>query len=162
VEEHVHRVPVRAGDAMFLPSGRMHAIGAGNVIVEIQQNSDTTYRVFDWNRTDDKGKPRELHLEQSLRSIDFEDFEPELVAPAGELLVRHQLFEIDKWELESRREIVNAGSFAIVICVAGEVECGGIILRPGEMFLLPASAQSRAVQPRVSGSALLRVTLGTP
>ncbi|MFL6539197.1 MAG: type I phosphomannose isomerase catalytic subunit, partial [Chthoniobacterales bacterium] len=70
VEEHVHRVNVRTGDAMFLPSGRVHAIGAGNVIVEIQQNSDTTYRVFDWNRVDESGTPRELHVEQSLRSID--------------------------------------------------------------------------------------------
>ena len=99
----MHRIPVRAGDAMFLPSGRMHAIGAGNVIVEIQQNSDTTYRVFDWNRTDDAGKPRDLHVAESLQSIDFEDFEPELVAPAGESLVQHQLFDIEKWELEAQR-----------------------------------------------------------
>ncbi|HSH38163.1 MAG TPA: type I phosphomannose isomerase catalytic subunit, partial [Chthoniobacterales bacterium] len=65
-EEHVQRVPVKAGDGMFLPSGRVHAIGAGNVIVEVQQNSDTTYRVFDWNRTDDTGKPRTLHVAESL------------------------------------------------------------------------------------------------
>ena len=64
---------------MFLPSGRVHAIGAGNVIFEIQQNSDTTYRVFDWNRVGLDGKPRELHVEQSLASIDFEDFEPRLI-----------------------------------------------------------------------------------
>ena len=66
-EKHIHRVPVRAGDGMFLPSGRVHAIGAGNVVVEIQQNSDTTYRVFDWNRTEASGSPRTLHVEQSLR-----------------------------------------------------------------------------------------------
>ena len=77
--ECFHRVPVRAGDAMFLPSGRVHAIGAGLVIFEIQQNSDTTYRVFDWNRVGLDGKPRELHVAQSLASIDFNDFEPELV-----------------------------------------------------------------------------------
>ena len=68
-----HRVPVKAGDAMFLPSGRVHAIGAGNVLFEIQQNSDTTYRVYDW------GRPRELHLAQSLASINFADFEPRLL-----------------------------------------------------------------------------------
>ena len=64
---------------MFLPSGRVHAIGAGLVIFEIQQNSDTTYRVFDWNRVGLDGKPRELHVAQSLASIDFNDFEPKLV-----------------------------------------------------------------------------------
>ena len=75
-----HHLPVRAGDVMFLPSGRVHAIGAGLVLFEIQQNSDTTYRVFDWNRAGMDGKPRELHVAQSLASIDFDDFEPGLVA----------------------------------------------------------------------------------
>src|SRR5215469_11272222 len=79
VAECFHRAPVRTGDAMFLPSGRVHAIGAGLVIFEIQQNSDTTYRVFDWNRVGLDGKPRELHIPQSLASIDFNDFEPKLV-----------------------------------------------------------------------------------
>ena len=79
VADCFHRVPVRAGDTMFLPSGRVHAIGDGLVIFEIQQNSDTTYRVFDWNRVGLDGKPRELHVAQSLASIDFNDFEPKLV-----------------------------------------------------------------------------------
>ena len=61
VAECFHRLPVKTGDAMFLPSGRVHAIGAGLVIFEIQQNSDTTYRVFDWNRVGLDGKPRDLH-----------------------------------------------------------------------------------------------------
>src|SRR3954447_26455468 len=64
---------------MFLPSGRVHALGAGLVIFEIQQNSDTTYRVFDWNRKGADGKPRQLHVEQSLKSIDFNDIEPSLL-----------------------------------------------------------------------------------
>src|SRR6478609_4729008 len=85
VAECFHRVPVQPGDSMFLPSGRVHAIGAGLVIFEIQQNSDTTYRVFDWNRVGLDGKPRELHVPQSLASIDFNDFEPALVA--GEKIV---------------------------------------------------------------------------
>src|SRR3954471_19309448 len=80
VAECFHRVPVKAGDTMFLPSGRVHAIGAGLVIFEIQQNSDTTYRVFDWNRVGLDGIPRDLHVAQSLSSIDFEDFEPRLVS----------------------------------------------------------------------------------
>ena len=79
VAECLHRQPVKRGDAMFLPSGRVHALGGGNVIFEIQQNSDTTYRVFDWNRAGLDGKPRELHLEPALASIDFSDFEPPLL-----------------------------------------------------------------------------------
>src|SRR6266568_2844204 len=78
VADCFHRVAVKPGDVMFLPSGRVHAIGAGIVVFEIQQNSDTTYRVFDWNRPGLDGKPRELHIPQSLASIDFEDFEPAL------------------------------------------------------------------------------------
>ncbi len=78
VADCFHTLPVHAGDCMFLPSGRVHALGQGMVIFEIQQNSDTTYRVFDWNRTDSSGKKRQLHVEQSLRCIDFEDFEPSL------------------------------------------------------------------------------------
>jgi len=58
--ELLRRVPVRAGDVFYLPAGTLHAIGAGNLIFEIQQNSDTTYRVFDWNRLDVSGKPRQL------------------------------------------------------------------------------------------------------
>ena len=69
VADLLHRVPVRAGDALFIPSGRCHAIGAGCLIVEIQQNSDTTYRVFDWNRVGLDGKPRALHIESSRRPL---------------------------------------------------------------------------------------------
>ena len=76
VEEALHDIPVERGDNIFIPSGRLHAIGPGNVIVEVQQNSDTTYRVFDWNRTGLDGTPRTLHIEESMASIDFDDFEP--------------------------------------------------------------------------------------
>src|SRR5205823_11147865 len=76
VAECIHALKVQTGDAMLLPSGRIHAIGAGNVIFEIQQNSDTTYRVFDWNRLGLDGKPRQLHIAEALASIDFNDVEP--------------------------------------------------------------------------------------
>ena len=59
--DHVHKIRVKTGDAAFLPAGRFHAVGAGNLLIEVQQNSDTTYRVFDWNRVDEKGKERQLH-----------------------------------------------------------------------------------------------------
>lgn len=81
VESCFHRIPVKAGDAVFLQSGRVHALGAGVMIFEIQQNSNTTYRLFDWNRVGLDGKPRELHLKQALACIDFNDHEPQLIRP---------------------------------------------------------------------------------
>ncbi len=76
LEPLLHRFPVKPGESILLESGRLHAIDAGNLILEIQQNSDTTYRVYDWSRKGLDGKPRPLHVAESLKSIDFEDFEP--------------------------------------------------------------------------------------
>ncbi|MCZ6672144.1 MAG: class I mannose-6-phosphate isomerase [Verrucomicrobia bacterium] len=77
LEPLVHKATVAPGDSVFVWSGRIHAIGGGNFILEIQQNSDTTYRVYDWGRVGLDGKPRELHVQESLDSIEFNDFEPE-------------------------------------------------------------------------------------
>ncbi|MGF1447824.1 MAG: type I phosphomannose isomerase catalytic subunit [Opitutales bacterium] len=79
LEDCLHRFAVRAGQSIFVPSGRLHAIDAGNLILEIQQNSDTTYRVYDWGRVGLDGQPRQLHVEQSLQSIDWDDAEPKAV-----------------------------------------------------------------------------------
>ena len=158
VADCVHTVRVKAGDAMFLPAGRFHAVGGGNLLVEIQQNSDTTYRVFDWNRVDDKGKPRQLHVDQALQSIDFDDVAPQLIEPRGELLVKHELFEIQKWNLDAPREIAPPGQFAIVCCLSGSVRSADVDLKPGEFFLVPASLQDRQVRPCESATLLLRVT----
>jgi mannose-6-phosphate isomerase len=71
VADTLHRIPVRAGDCYYLPSGTVHALGAGVVVAEVQTPSDTTYRVFDWNRLGDGGKPRALHVEQAMMCIHF-------------------------------------------------------------------------------------------
>ena len=76
LESCVHRFPVKEGDSIFVESGRLHAIDAGNLILEIQQNSDTTYRVYDWGRVGLDGKPRQMHVRESLKSIKWDDFEP--------------------------------------------------------------------------------------
>jgi mannose-6-phosphate isomerase len=158
-DEHLHRIPVKRGDAMFLPSGRVHAIGAGNVIVEIQQNSDTTYRVFDWHRVDRDGTRRELHVSESLRCIDFADCEPSLVEAEGESLVRHELFHVENWNLDAAREGAPAGEFAVICCVCGELACGDVTLRAGELALLPASLQDRTLHPTAADTSVLRVTM---
>lgn len=157
--DHLHTIRVKAGDGMFLPSGRFHAIGGGNLLVEVQQNSDTTYRVFDWNRLDDAGKPRQLHVEQALASINFNDVKPALVEPKGELLVRHELFEVQRWNLNAEREISPVGQFAIVCCLTGGVGCAGTEIGPGEFMLVPASLADRFVKPAADGTSLLRVTI---
>lgn len=159
VQDLAHVIPVRTGDAMFLPSGRLHAVGAGNVIVEVMQNSDTTYRVFDWNRRDDRGQRRELHIKQALRSIDFADYEPKLVAPAGECLVRHSAFEVEKWHLKAKRVVSLHGKFAIIGCLSGEIGCAGTSIHSGEFFLLPASLEDRRLTPLAPNSILLRITI---
>lgn len=159
VEEHLHSIDVATGDAIFLPSGRLHALGGGNLLVEIQENSDTTYRVFDWNRVK-KGRPRrEMHVAQAMQCIDFSDVEPGLLRPAGESLARHELFEIDKWIVGAEREIAEAGRFAIGVCLTGELECAGGQFKPGDFFLVPAELEKRTVRPIGSEASLLRVTL---
>jgi mannose-6-phosphate isomerase len=159
VAECVHTVPVKAGDAMFLPSGRFHGIGAGNVLAEVQQNSDTTYRVFDWNRVDETGKPRSLHIAEALQCIDFNDVAPKSVQPDGETLAGNKLFEVQKWNLESLREIVPLGQFAIVFCLSGMLRCGGTDFSPGEFFLLPASMFDRTIHAKREGTSVLRITI---
>ena len=159
VAEHVHRIAVQAGDAMFLPSGRVHAIGAGNLIVEIQQNSDTTYRVFDWNRLGTDGKPRDLHIEESLRCIDFADCEPALTKARSEILVRHDHFQVEKWKLDAERPATTQGKFAIVFCLSGEIQCAGVTIKPGEFVLLPSSLGDRVLRASSGESELLRITI---
>ena len=158
--DEVHTIKVKAEDAIFLPAGRFHAVGAGIVLVEIQQNSDTTYRVFDWNRVDrTTGKPRQLHVDQALECIDYDDVAPKLIEQSGEVLVKHGLFEIQKWNLDSPREVTPRGQFAIACCLTGSMRCADVDLSAGEFFLVPASLQDRQLKPRINGTTLLRITI---
>jgi mannose-6-phosphate isomerase len=163
VADCFHRIPVKAGDTMFLPSGRVHAIGDGLVIFEIQQNSDTTYRVFDWNRVGLDGRPRELHVAQSLASIDFNDFEPKLV-PAFyrqasgfkfRQLVEDPLFNVQELVFESAGSVRLAGQYLRIIAVVkGSAEVTGgegeisIQLEPGQFGLIPASLKNVEIKAR--------------
>jgi len=172
VADCFHRAPVRAGDAMFLPSGRVHAIGAGLVIFEIQQNSDTTYRVFDFNRMGLDGKPRELHVAQSLASIDFNDFEPALVSSdfsgddsvRSRAIVRNPLFNVDSVELKGGAEMTLAeNKLQIIAVVRGKADVrseGNIVtLDAGQFCLVPAELEETVVLAR-EDVAMLRVEAG--
>ncbi len=159
VAEKIHHIAMKPGDAIFIPSGRIHAIGAGNVIVEVQQNSDTTYRVFDWNRLGLDGKPRQLHIEESMQSIDFDDIEPAVAQPAGETLVQCDYFAVEKWDLQSPRKAFDEGKFAVFTMLSGEVECGGARFVAGDFFLVPSSQPDPTVRPVNGGATLLRTTI---
>jgi len=174
VAECFHRIPVRSGDTMFLPSGRVHAIGAGLVIFEIQQNSDTTYRVFDWNGKGLDGRPRELHLEQSLASIDFDDFEPALVdaqwieSRPMRSLVEHDLFCVTELKSASPHPLAvhfhDGKLLRVIAVVSGEVELAGggesLTLSAGQFGILPAALTDASLTAD-SGTRALLVGAGT-
>lgn len=123
VAEMVHEIPVQAGDSIFIPSGRLHAIGAGLLIFEIQQNSDTTYRVFDWNRLGLDGKARDLHIEESLASIDFTDCEPTLDVPKGNVIAACEQFVVERFGLAADESLgqARADRFSLLHVVEGSV-----------------------------------------
>jgi mannose-6-phosphate isomerase len=159
VEETLHRAPSQTGESIFIPSGRLHAIGEGLVIVEVQQNSDTTYRVFDWNRHGLDGKPRELHIKESLASIDFEDFEPALTPVSDSLVADCPYFTVRKFDLPSPLSITTEDDFAIVTCLTGAIECHGITLKPGGFMLLPASLNKALLVPKIEETSYLLTKL---
>jgi len=139
VEELVHSITPKKGDFLFIESGRLHAIGAGFLIHEIQQNSDTTYRVFDWNRTDKDGKARDLHVEQSLACIDFDDIEPALETPLGNTLVSCEHFITTLHHLATGESIANPqpDRFSLITVISGSLDQKH---PKGQTLLLPKSA----------------------
>jgi len=138
VENCLHVLATREGDSIFIPSGRLHAIGAGNLIVEIQQNSDTTYRVFDWNRSGLDGKPRALHPAESMLSTDFADFAPRSEHVETGVVAGCENFRVEKRLIEGPETLHEPGDFAIVTVVEGAVRCGDDVFRIGDFFLLAA------------------------
>jgi mannose-6-phosphate isomerase len=164
-----HPVSVKAGDAMFLPSGRVHAIGSGLVIFEIQQNSDTTYRVFDWNRVGLDGKPRELHIQQSLQSIDFSDYEPSLVCSTSSSigsmkcrpLVQGVPFTVEMMQAgKATAPVLPRRRMQIVACLSGHLRVvagrSTTELTPGGFCLVPACLDRVEVHLE-GGTAFLRI-----
>lgn len=163
VAECFHQLPVKEGDSLFLPSGRVHALGKGLVIFEIQQNSDTTYRVFDWNRVDSAGKPRQLHISESLECIDFEDFEPSLTNGADRRvrpLARHALFSVDRLQIDNgARHHEKILEPRVIGVVSGRVEIPhptqSITLEKGQFALVPASLGELVLNAKTEATVLV-------
>ncbi len=143
VAEQVHAITPRKGDSIFIESGRLHAIGAGFLMHEIQQNSDTTYRVFDWNRTDSAGNPRQLHVEESLACIDFEDIEPGMDTQEDDTLACCPFFKTTLHDLAPGETISNPlpDRFSLITVVSG---CLENTHKTGQTVLLPRGADGLA------------------
>lgn len=157
VADYVHTIQPKAGESIFIPSGRCHAIGGGNLIFEIQQNSDTTYRVFDWNRMGLDGKPRELHIDESLTSIDFDDYEPSMDTPDGTTLATCEYFQTDELKLATGDTVSNSnGKFSIIAVVSGELQSGNTTFNEGDFFILPKDSTSVSAG---ADSTILQITI---
>lgn len=153
---------VSTGDVFFLPAGRIHAIGAGCYLAEIQQTSDITYRIFDYNRPGLDGKPRQLHTQEAKDAIDYTvspDYRTHYVSrPDAEVgLVRCRYFTTSLYELDTPavKSLAGCGDFLIVIGLEGEGKVGEMSIRPGEAILVPSSEESITFTP--SGNAGLKL-----
>ena len=145
------KVPVKAGDFFYVPSGTMHAIGSGILILETQQSSDTTYRVYDFDRKDAKGNLRELHLEKSIDVLN-------IGAPANSrpvtvkaddlmstLLVASDFFAVYKWEVSGKVTLEKTAPYLLVSVLAGQgmltVDGETYPIAKGDHFILPSDVE---------------------
>ena len=133
------------GDTFFLPAGRIHAIGAGNLLAEIQQTSDITYRIYDFDRRDAEGNTRELHTELAKDAIDYTVYPDYRSHPEGGVLAECRYFDVRRLDLDGGARPIDRprDSFTIVMCLDGEAvitapESEPVTIRRGETLLYPA------------------------
>ncbi len=164
------RQKVRQGDFLFIPAGRLHAIGAGIVLAEFQQPSDTTFRVYDWGRTDEQGQPRQLHLHQAMQCINFSgQHQPSggrgvlIESPEATLesLVRHPLFYLDRLHLhKGRLQRRLDDGFEVAMITSGRLNltinnAGSVSAEAGTTVLLPAAALGYLLETDCDATVLL-------
>ena len=145
VAELLTKVTVEAGECHSLPAGTVHSIGAGLLIAEIQTPSDTTYRVFDFDRVGNNGKPRQLHIEEALESIHFDASEDNLSVTTTGRLVDCKYFKIDKGhQAENCELLLSAGKMKTLIVLAGlgtilPTKGNPVEFKAGDTILVPAA-----------------------
>lgn len=168
LSELLHAEKASAGDVYFIPAGRIHAIGAGITLCEIQQSSDVTYRVYDWDRPGLDGKLRELHTEQALDAIDFSPVEayktPYNIVQNGSVkLASCPYFTTNMLVFDQRMEsdYYYLDSFVIYICLEGQCVLqypgGDMMIKAGDTCLLPAEIKQMAFVPEAGPCKLLEV-----
>ncbi len=172
IEACLHRLPVHQGDVIFVPAGTVHALGPGLIVAEIQQASDATYRLYDWGRVGDDGRPRPLHIPKALEVIDWSQVEPGPVRPQplatgpghrAELLVRCPHFQTERWQVQPGHPIsaeTDGSTFQIWGLLSGQAQIRWagepVPLESVSWALIPASLGPFTLEP-VAPSVLLRV-----
>lgn len=181
VEDVLHRFKPRVGDLVALPPGLVHAIGAGLVVAEIQQNSDLTFRIYDYKRLGLDGKPRQLHVKEALSAIRFnglgDEFEGDIstdtVAPLQterrgdakvEQMLKGRYFDLTRWTIRERGKAVlppRQEAPRVLMAVSGTGTLGGRDIRAGQTVLLPAAAPAIEAA-STSGELILLESAPTP
>jgi mannose-6-phosphate isomerase len=161
----LHSFGPKAGDCIFIPAGTVHALGEGLLVAEIQQASDTTYRLFDWNRVDSEGKARQLHVQAGLEAIDYEagPVLPQAPEPTDEpeveRLVDCDKFVLDRWRLNVSRSLQTGDCFQLLAVLEGELLVSGddaqSPLRKGQTMLIPASVSPVTLTPSIESRILV-------
>jgi mannose-6-phosphate isomerase len=160
----LHKAYPQVGDCFFIPAGTVHAIGAGLVVAEVQQSSDTTFRLFDWNRVGVDGKPRPLHIEQALPVIDYQTgpIGPQIPQatdrPYAQQLVRCEKFVLERWTLTHETSVGGEGKFRVLMVLDGALSLDGDPLSSpvtkGQTVLLPAGSNDVNIRPSVTSTIL--------
>ena len=158
VEDLLHKVPVTKGDVFFIPAGRVHAIGKGVVVAEIQQSSDITYRIYDYKRKDDNGNERELHTEEALDVIDFEAskqpktvYTPLLNETTPLITCDYFTTNLLRFNKQIDRQYAKIDSFVAYMCLEGnftiEFEGNKTEVSKGDTVLIPAGIDDLTLVP---------------
>lgn len=151
--------PIKEGDVFYIPAGRVHAIGKGAFVAEIQETSDITYRLYDYKRKDSQGRERELHTKEAFDAINFSDTEGRPVeysvhpdVPVN--LVTSPFFTTNLWKInhEVMRDYAEWDTFVVIICTKGEARLvtstDSIEIREGRSVLIPASCKNLTIEPK--------------
>lgn len=171
VEQLLNTIPVRAGDSIYIPGGTVHAIGEGCLILEVQQNSNTTYRVYDWNRTDKNGKARELHINEAIQTINWSAGNLQVTRHHNIInrdknqirkLVASPYFTASRLDLKTSEVIKNpCHGFSIIFTATGSLvmEANGVkqFLPAGTTCLLPAAISEYSLTPVGSQAAVIHI-----
>ncbi len=157
IPEVLHRYDIEEGDVFFLPAGRIHAIGGGSYLAEVQQASDVTYRIYDYGRLGLDGKPRELHTELALDAIDWRvepDYQThyERLSNAETPLVQCPCFTTSLFDLTApvEKDLRDIDSFYMILCMEGDATVNGVPVTAGEAILLTRDEPAARLTPSPS------------
>lgn len=169
LEPTLSLIPVKTGDAVFIPAGLVHALGPGILLAEIQQTSDVTYRIYDWNRTDEHGHARELHTELAAKAIDFDIHEINVLTVPPDKQLNAKMFYTKWFKTNFKRldspvicDYCQLKSFVILVFVEGKgklsyTDGGELNFTAGSTILIPASFDEFTISPDENGTAFIEI-----